>query len=80
VLLYAGLTMNVIGLAGFTMQYIPESIKFQLENGREPQARKDVEYLLRYNKVEDMERVQVLDKIDRLIAKNKYMRDKEALL
>jgi hypothetical protein len=29
--LYAGLTMNVIGLLGFKLLYIPESIKYRLE-------------------------------------------------
>jgi hypothetical protein len=29
--LYAGLTMNLIGLLGFKLMYIPESIKYRLE-------------------------------------------------
>ena len=72
--------MNVVGLSAFTLQYIPESIKFQLENGREAQAKKDIEYVMRYNKVGETEWAQVVDKVDRLIAKNKFLRDREGML
>jgi len=50
--LYAGLSMNLIGLLGFKLLYIPESIKYRLEQGtpqHEKQAKEDIEYLLRYN-------------------------------
>ena len=79
VFLYAGLMMNIIGLAAFTLQYIPESIKFQLENARDIGARKDIEYVLRFNKASESEKAAVLDKVDRLIAKNKHIREREAL-
>jgi hypothetical protein len=35
VFLYAGLLMNIIGLLGFFLMYIPESIKYRLEQGTE---------------------------------------------
>ena len=38
VFLWAALGMNAFGLCGFMLMYIPESIKFQLEQGRYEQA------------------------------------------
>jgi hypothetical protein len=51
-------------------------VKFQLENGREAGARKDIEYVLRYNKVSEIDKTSVLDKVDRLIEKNQKMRER----
>ena len=54
--LYAGLMMNVIGLLGFKIMYIPESIKYRLEQGtteHEKKAGYDIEYLLKFNGVEE---------------------------
>jgi hypothetical protein len=48
--------MNVIGLLGFKLMYIPESIKYRLEQGtaqHEKQAKADIEYLLTYNKASE---------------------------
>ena len=55
-------------------------MKFQLENGREAGARKDIEYVLRYNKVSEIDKTSVLDKVDRLIEKNQKMRERQAML
>ncbi len=48
--------MNVIGLLGFKIMYIPESIKYRLEQGtteHEKKAGYDIEYLLKFNGVEE---------------------------
>ena len=55
-------------------------MKFQLENGKEAGARKDIEYVLRYNKVSEIDKTSVLDKVDRLIEKNQKMRERQAML
>ena len=34
IFLWLALGMNIVGLSGFILMYIPESIKFQLEIGR----------------------------------------------
>ena len=72
--------MNLFGLAAFTLQYIPESVKFQLENGMEAGARKDIEYVLRFNKTSDMDKTAVMGKVDRLIEKNQKIRERQAML
>ena len=44
--------MNIIGLLSFKVMYIPESVKYRLEQGtqdHEKQAKADIEYLLAYN-------------------------------
>ena len=53
--LWVGLLMNVFGLLGFVILYIPESIKFQLENGKFKTAKADIEYVLKFNKCTDEE-------------------------
>ena len=53
--LWVGLLMNVFGLLGFVILYIPESIKFQLENGQFKTAKADIEYVLKFNKCTDEE-------------------------
>lgn len=48
--------MNVIGLLGFKIIYIPESIKYRLEQGtpeHEKQAKDDIEYLLTFNRANE---------------------------
>ena len=48
--LWAGLLQNLIALLGFIVMYIPESTKYLLEKGKYDVARKDIEYLLKFNK------------------------------
>lgn len=50
VFLWFGLIQNLIGLAGFVVMYIPESTIFLLEKERFIEARKDIDYLLKFNK------------------------------
>ena len=40
--LWVGLMMNILPLMGFIFMYIPESIKFQLDQGRYDSAEKDI--------------------------------------
>lgn len=58
IFLWIGLTMNLIGLSAFVLLYIPESIKFQLENAKFESALKDIQYVMKFNKTTEEERVQ----------------------
>lgn len=51
--LWIGLIQNLIGVAGFVLMYIPESTIFLLEKEKFAQAKKDIEYLLKFNKASD---------------------------
>jgi hypothetical protein len=72
--------MNIFGLCGFTFVYIPESIKYLLENGREKEAKKDIEYVLKFNKVSEAKYIEVVSKVDRLITKSELLRKREEML
>jgi hypothetical protein len=67
--LYIAFLMNVVGLAGFIFMYIPESIKFQLETGRYTEAKRDIDYVLRFNRASAEKRVVVGSYLDRFIQK-----------
>jgi MFS family permease len=74
--LWAALLMNVLGLAGFVFMYIPESIKFQLETGKYIAAKKDIEFVLRFNRSTPEQEVVCLGILDRLIIKKQSLLEK----
>jgi MFS family permease len=51
--LWIGLIQNLIGVAGFVLMYIPDSTIFLLEKEKFTQAKKDIEYLLKFNKASE---------------------------
>jgi hypothetical protein len=69
IFLWMALLMNIIGLSGFILMYIPESIKFQLEIGKYSDAKRDIEYVLKFNKVSPETNLICLTLLDRFIAK-----------
>jgi MFS family permease len=54
IFLWAGVFQNVVGIAGFALLYIPESTKFLLEKERFKEAKRDIEYLLTFNKASEI--------------------------
>lgn len=52
--LWLGLGMNLVGLLGFLVLYIPESTKYLLEKNRFDDANKDMIYILKYNKASEV--------------------------
>jgi cyanate permease len=73
IFLWAALLMNVVGLCGFIFMYIPESIKFQLETGKFMGAKKDIEYVLKFNNCTPEQQVVCLGILDRLIVKKQSL-------
>jgi hypothetical protein len=71
VFLWAGLIMNLIGILGFFVMYIPESTIFLLEKDRFDIAKKDIEYLLNFNKASQEARLATLSLLQRLEVKKK---------
>ena len=69
IFLWMALLMNIIGLSGFILMYIPESIKFQLEIGKYSDAKRDIESVLKFNKVSPETNLICLSLLDRFIAK-----------
>jgi hypothetical protein len=49
--------------------YIPESTKFQLEKGRFEDARKDIQYLLKFNGASEEQRTECESLLERYIIK-----------
>ena len=60
-----------MGLAGFVLMYIPESTIFLLENGRFDVVRKDIDYLLKFNKASEEAKQVTYSLLDRLETKKK---------
>ena len=77
VFLWCGVGQNVIALAGFLLIYIPESTSFQLEKEKFPQARKDIEYLLKYNRCSEGQRLECLSRLERYETKSKTHTERE---
>ena len=50
VLLYIPFFINISGLIVFSVVYIPESVKYQLEKGKFEQAKRDIDYIYKFNK------------------------------
>ena len=48
-LLYIPFFINISGLLVFSIVYIPESVKYQLEKGKFDQAKRDIEYIYKFN-------------------------------
>lgn len=53
IFLWIGVAQNVIALATFALMYIPESTIFLLDKERFDMAKKDIEYLMKYNKANE---------------------------
>lgn len=77
VFLWAGVLQNVIGLLGFIFMYIPESTMYLLEKERFAEAKKDIEYLLKYNKANEAAVTEVWSLFARLEEKKKTQHEKE---
>jgi hypothetical protein len=57
--------------------YIPESTMFLLEKEKFTEARKDIEYLLRYNKASDASKIECLSLLERFETKKKSVLERE---
>lgn len=53
VFLWGGLLQNSIALLGFALIYIPESTVFLLEKDRLDAAKKDIDYIMKFNKASE---------------------------
>jgi hypothetical protein len=60
VFVWAGIIQNVIALIAFMFIRVPESVIFQLEKHQYAQAKKDIEYILEFNKAKSTERDEAL--------------------
>ena len=56
--------------------YIPESTMFLLEKEKWIEAKKDIEYLLNYNKASESSKIECLSLFDRLEMKKKSVLEK----
>jgi hypothetical protein len=67
--LWAGVIQNVIAIVTFLIMYIPESTIFLLEKEKFDQAKKDIEYLLKFNKASEEKVTECQLLLDRFILK-----------
>ncbi len=57
--------------------YIPESTKFLIEKNRFVETRKDIEYLLRFNKASEEQKAECISLLERYIIKQDSIIEKE---
>eukprot|EP00347_Sterkiella_histriomuscorum_P001230 403372829 len=71
VLLYIPLFINISALIIFAVVYVPESIKYQLEKGKYDEARRNINYIYKFNKSVPGEQLICESFLDRYINKKK---------
>ena len=60
VFVWAGIIQNAFALIAFMFIRVPESVIFQLEKHKYAQAKKDIEYILEFNKAKSTEKDEAL--------------------
>ena len=67
--LWSGVAQNVLALAAFAYMYIPESTKFLIEKNRFDQVKKDIDYLMMFNKASEETKAECMSLLERYIIK-----------
>lgn len=56
--------LNVLAIAGFMAMRVPESVIFLLENHKFEQAKKEIEYILKFNRAGEADKLETNEMLD----------------